>query len=273
MSKTMIPLHAILTVTLTVSVPLIMSAGSPVSNGLQAQESKNQTMETTKSGLQYIDVRQGTGETPQAKQTCIVDYTGWLWEKGAKGKEFDSSKKRGEPFGFHVGNGEVIAGWDEGVSGMKVGGIRQLLIPPELAFGVRGSGGVIPANATLLYEVELLGVMQRMNGGLEYRDVKAGTGATPRAGQKCVVHYSGWLWRNAKGRKFDSSRDRGEPFSFRLGASEVIEGWDRGVATMKVGGKRELLIPSNLGYGEHGYPPDIPGNATLFFDLELLAVK
>lgn len=239
----------------------------------QAQVKKHQKLQTTQSGLKYLDLEEGTGKTPHAMQTCIVHYTGWLWENGAKGKQFDSSKKRGEPFAFHVGAGEVIAGWDEGVSSMKIGGRRELLIPPRLAYGDRGAGGVIPANATLVFEVELLGVMTKTDTGLEYRDLKQGTGPTPRPGQNCVVHYTGWLWHNTKGRKFDSSRDHGEPFSFRVGESEVIKGWDQGIASMKVGGKRELLIPAHLGYGSRGMGREIPGNATLYFEVELLAVK
>ena len=155
---------------------------------------------------------------------------------------------------------------------MKVGGRRELLIPPELAYGSRGAGGRIPPNATLFFEVELLSVLKKLDSGLEYHDIKEGTGVTPRNGQTCVVHYTGWLWRNGKGRKFDSSRDRGEPFSFRIGRRDVIEGWDQGVATMRLGGKRELLIPADLAYGAEGNR-DIPSNATLFFEVELLAVK
>ena len=112
-------------------------------------------MTKTESGLKYRDTKEGTGEPPAVGQNCVVHYTGWLWENDAKGKEFDSSVKR-QPFSFHVGESEVIKGWDEGVSGMKVGGKRELLIPPDLAYGERGAGGVIPPNATLMFEVELL---------------------------------------------------------------------------------------------------------------------
>ncbi len=106
--------------------------------------------------------------------------------------------------------------------------------------------------------------------GLKYTDVKEGTGAQPRAGQTAVVHYTGWL---LDGTKFDSSKDRGQPFSFPLGQGRVIKGWDEGVATMKVGGKRKLIVPPALGYGPAGSPPAIPGNATLVFEVELLNVK
>jgi FKBP-type peptidyl-prolyl cis-trans isomerases 1 len=109
---------------------------------------------TTESGLIYEDTTVGTGATATAGQTVTVHYTGWL----TNGTKFDSSKDRNQPFSFHLGAGEVIRGWDEGVAGMKVGGTRKLTIPPQLGYGARGAGGVIPPNATLVFEVELLGV-------------------------------------------------------------------------------------------------------------------
>ena len=113
---------------------------------------------STPSGLQYIDVKVGNGAPPRPGQTCVMHYTGWLYENGAKGKKFDSSVDRNEPFEFQIGQKRVIAGWDEGVATMKVGGKRTLIIPPELGYGARGAGGVIPPNATLMFDVELLAV-------------------------------------------------------------------------------------------------------------------
>jgi peptidylprolyl isomerase len=115
------------------------------------------TFTKTPSGLLYKDLAPGEGESPAARANCRVHYTGWLYEGGKKGKKFDSSRDRGEPFEFPVGAGRVIKGWDEGVATMKKGTKRLLIIPPNLAYGPRGAGGVIPANATLLFEVELLG--------------------------------------------------------------------------------------------------------------------
>ncbi len=113
-------------------------------------------MQSTTSGLQFDDVVIGKGTDAKAGAHVAVHYTGWLWKDGAKGAKFDSSKDRHEPFEFSLGAGQVIKGWDEGVQGMLVGGKRTLVIPPQLGYGARGAGGVIPPNATLLFEVELL---------------------------------------------------------------------------------------------------------------------
>jgi len=112
----------------------------------------------TPSGLQYEDTINGAGETAKAGQRVKVHYTGWLYADEKAGAKFDSSKDRGQPFEFALGGGQVIKGWDEGVAGMQVGGTRRLVIPPHLGYGARGAGGVIPPNATLLFEVELIGV-------------------------------------------------------------------------------------------------------------------
>lgn len=113
-------------------------------------------MTATPSGLQFEDTLVGSGASPAAGQTCVMHYTGWLWVDGAKGAKFDSSHDRRQPFEFPIGRGRVIKGWDEGVASMLVGGKRTLLIPPELGYGARGAGAVIPPGATLLFEVELL---------------------------------------------------------------------------------------------------------------------
>jgi peptidylprolyl isomerase len=113
---------------------------------------------TTPSGLRIIDVKPGTGPVPQAGQTVTVNYTGWLFVDGKKGKKFDSSLDRGQPFSFTLGQGQVIKGWDEGLATMHVGGKRTLIIPPDLGYGASGAGGDIPPGATLMFDVDLLGV-------------------------------------------------------------------------------------------------------------------
>jgi peptidylprolyl isomerase len=115
-------------------------------------------MTKTPSGLEFEDSQVGTGAQPTQGQTCVMHYTGWLWQDGKQGAKFDSSVDRGEPFSFPLGLGRVIKGWDEGVASMKVGGKRSLRIPPELGYGARGAGGLIPPGATLLFAVELLAV-------------------------------------------------------------------------------------------------------------------
>ena len=131
---------------------------SPPSNPVNLSEKGKSMTRTTASGLKITDTVIGTGAEAVVGNAVTVHYTGWLFEQEQRGKKFDSSVDRKEPFRFNLGGGQVIKGWDEGVAGMKVGGKRVLTIPAELGYGARGAGGVIPANATLQFEVELLGV-------------------------------------------------------------------------------------------------------------------
>ncbi len=123
-----------------------------MNTGSESEQSPSDEVVTTPSGLKYVEIEEGTGATPQKGRTVVVHYTGTL-ENGTK---FDSSRDRNRPFEFKLGVGQVIKGWDEGISTMRVGGRRQLIIPPDLGYGVRGAGGVIPPNATLIFDVELL---------------------------------------------------------------------------------------------------------------------
>ncbi|MDP2410817.1 MAG: FKBP-type peptidyl-prolyl cis-trans isomerase [Pseudolabrys sp.] len=144
----------------TVALSLIAGLSVVVAAGFLTHaiaQTAGKTM-TTSSGLQITDTTVGTGASPKAGQTCVMHYTGWLYTNGIKGKKFDSSVDRGEPFEFPIGRGRVIKGWDEGVASMKVGGKRTLIIPPALGYGDRGAGGVIPPNAVLMFDVELLAV-------------------------------------------------------------------------------------------------------------------
>ena len=148
---------------LAVAVSLALSAEPPATQPKPAAKTAKKAtkkgtpaMITTASGLKYVDLTPGSGESPQKGQKCTMHYTGWLWVNEAKGTKFDSSVDRKEPFAFTIGVGQVIKGWDEGVSTMKKGGKRTLYIPAELGYGTRGAGGVIPPNATLVFDVELI---------------------------------------------------------------------------------------------------------------------
>lgn len=138
-----------LTIVAAIAAGVLITASAPA---------RAQHVTMTADGLGIIDTKVGTGPTPKAGQTVVVDYTGWLYNNGKRGKKFDSSVDRGQPFDFPLGKGQVIPGWDEGVASMKVGGERTLIIPPSLGYGSNGAGGVIPPNATLLFDVKLLGV-------------------------------------------------------------------------------------------------------------------
>ena len=234
---------------------------------------------TTTSGLKYIDEVIGTGSLPTTGDKVKVHYTGTL-EDGTK---FDSSRDRNQPFEFTLGVGQVIKGWDEGLSTMKPGGKRKMIIPANLGYGERGAGKIIPPGATLHFDVELLEVIEAFvdtdfslpgreevtNSGLRMIVHKEGNGEKPAAGQMVDVHYTGLL---ETGAKFDSSHDRGRPFSFPLGQGRVIKGWDEALTLMSKGEKRTLIIPPELAYGEKGRPK-IPPNSTLIFEVELIDFK
>ncbi len=234
---------------------------------------------TTPSGLQYKYLVMGKGEKPVTGDKVSVHYSG----KFADGKVFDDSYSRNEPIAFELGKGMVIKGWDEGIALLKVGDKASFIIPPALGYGSKDLG-VIPPNSTLYFDVELMKVEKPVSivpydvkgkdtittkSGLKYIIVQDGTGLVPKSGNTVSVHYTGYF---KDGSIFDSSVSRGEPFSFKLGAQQVIAGWDEGIALLKKGGKARLIIPPALGYGTETFGP-IPGNSTLIFDVELLDFK
>ena len=233
------------------------------------------------NGLESWIIEEGKGDSPLPTDLVKVHYTGWL-EDGTK---FDSSVDRGKPATFPLNR--VIPGWTEGVGEMCIGEKRKLKIPAEMAYGAQGRPS-IPPNSTLIFDVELIdinpyskvppmeelpgdavtGDIQSSDSGLQWYDIVEGEGETPASSSSNVeVHYTGWL---TDGTKFDSSVDRGQTITFPLNG--VIAVWTEGVGSMKVGGKRKLIIPSNLGYGDRNNGP-IPGGATLIFDVELISTS
>lgn len=207
-------------------------------------------------------VKEGEGRAIKPADLVEVHYTGWL-EK-FEGKKFDSSRERA-PFVFQVGQGHVIPGWDKGILGMKPGEVRRLEIPHFLAYGAREQN-LIPPYSKLYFEIEFLGFIEE--GELKVETVKEGQGEGAKSGDSVVVHYTGWTGGFESKSKFDSSLDRGQPFEVTLGQRRVIQGWEQGLLGMKVGEKRRLTIPFNLGYGAKGSPPKIPPYATLYFEVE-----
>jgi FKBP-type peptidyl-prolyl cis-trans isomerase len=246
-------------------------------------EGKPISTNTLPGGLIVEDFALGTGEEAKPGAEVSVHYVGTL----ADGTMFDTSYKRQRPFTFTIGEGRVIKGWDQGVPGMKVGGKRRLTVPAELAYGERKKGK-IPPNSQLTFTIELVESVPplpppkdataftgeplrrtELERGLVLEDYADGEGRVAAAGDKVSMHYTGTL---DDGTVFDSSVPRKKPLTFVLGTKMVIEGWDLGIAGMKVGGLRKLIIPAELAYGDRG-KGKIPANSRLTFTVELMAVK
>ncbi len=235
-------------------------------------------VQSTSSGLQYIIFSEGDGEMAQEGEVVSVHYTGWLED----GTEFDSSRSRGTPFQFALGRGMVIPGWDEGLALIPVGTQARLIIPSDLAYGEQGRPG-IPPDSTLIFDVELLAIQPGSpesptaveegdytvtDSGLKYYDIEEGDGQPLEAGQQILMHYTGWL---EDGTKFDSSIDRGQPIPLVVSAGQIIPGWEEGVASMNMGGHRQLVIPPELAFGEEGAGGGvIPPNAVLILEIQVI---
>jgi FKBP-type peptidyl-prolyl cis-trans isomerase len=220
-----------------------------------------------------VDSTLGQGAVCEATSFVSVNYTGYLWEadesgKMGKGKVFDSNQGRA-PINFPLGAGWVIQGWEKGVPGMAVGGKRSLLIGPDLAYGPEGRSPLIPPDATLFFDVELVKLPR-----VQVEILQEGDGPVAEIGDRCSVEYTGWLWEDgAKGTQFDSSVPRGRPHQFMLGMRQVIQGWDRTIEGMKVGTRARLIIPPEMGYQDRGSGQLIPPNATLCFEIELTEIE
>jgi FKBP-type peptidyl-prolyl cis-trans isomerase len=241
----------------------------------------------SETGLYVKQVKEGSGAPAEVGDAINILYTGWLTD----GTEFDSSYKSDPPrtFPVVVGGGGAIPGFMEGTEGMREGEKRHLVIPPALGYGAAGAGGVIPPNATLVFEVEAeriersadprdvdfdasLGIdleaMMRSPTGLYWTTLQEGSGAETKPGDALSLHYTGWL---ADGTKFDSSFDRTPPAPLEmvLGQTALIEGWTEGVTGMRLGEKRRLVIPPILGYGLQNRGLIMP-NSVLVFEVELM---
>ena len=232
-------------------------------------------------GLKIYDEKVGTGKPSVPGAILKTHYTGWL----LNGRKFGSSKDFGKPLSVVMGAGKMIKGWEQGLEGMREGGVRWFRISPSMGYGATAYA-MIPSNSTLIFRVELVSTeideelaatmdffpdtttltLENGSEGLRYAIIKPGEGEPAKSGSTVRVHYTGWL---VNGYKFDSSRDRGQPFAFPLGGGRVIRGWELGVQGMLPGEKRILIVPPGLGYGSRAAGP-IPGGSTLIFAVEYL---
>ena len=228
------------------------------------------------SGVKYVIIQQGKGEKINLWDLITVNYSGYLPD----GKMFDASFERDTPFRYRMGNG--LKGLDETLVKLKVGTKVRIVIPYALAFGDNGVTGIVPPKTNVIYDFEILSVTHPYEtkgkdtvttvSGLKYIIIKKSNAAVKgEPGKTVKVDYTGFL---PDGKVFDSSLDREQPIEFVLGQTQVIKGWEEGIALMSVGDKFRLIIPSSLGYGDTGQPQaKILPKATLIFDVELIEVK
>ncbi|MCH8524112.1 MAG: FKBP-type peptidyl-prolyl cis-trans isomerase [Balneolales bacterium] len=230
------------------------------------------------SGLTIRDIELGIGAPIDSGDYFSAHYTGYL----SNGEIFDSSFDRGMPITFQLGVGQVLPAWEQGVPGMRSGGKRIIIAPPELAYGSTGIPDIIPPNDTLRFEVELISIhrippmwemhddeIRRTSSEIQYVVHQRGSGEKPRIGQRVVVHYTGYL---PDGRVFDSSYLREDAFNFQVGIGQVIDGWDQVISDMRPGEKRSVVIPAELAYGSEGAGGIIPADTPLRFDIEFLEI-
>jgi peptidylprolyl isomerase len=250
---------------------------------------------TTETGLQYKDELSGEGRIAENGNLVSIHFIGWTiqdsvdlfsdWSADSTRKPYviGNSYIRNQPVKFVLGEEAFIKGTDAGITGMKKGGKRIIIIPSQLAYGEKGVGPV-PPNTDLKVFVELVEVKDKVvvemweldeqeqtssKSGLKYIIVEEGEGENAGSGNVVTVHYSGYL---EDGTKFDSSVEKDEPLTFALGNKQVIPGWDEGITYMKKGSKARLIVPPSLAYGDMAVGK-IPANSTLIFDVELIDIK
>lgn len=285
MKKILLPLGGVALLVVLVAVLASLSGGSgrAMSDGSNGTEN-DPDLRPISSGVQFRIISTGNGPPAPPGARVKVNYTGWL----TNGSVFDSST--GAVFNLP----DLVAGWQEGIPGMKVGEVRKLVIAPEKGYGSKDRPK-IPGNSTLIFEIVLAEIMDESGGttgkavpqtlsdgtkptdedpnlialkpGLHIRDIKEGTGNAVPPGSKVKIHYTGWL--KTTGKAFDSSYKTGQPAVFSL--SGLIKGWQDGIPGMKPGGVRKLVIAPELGYGMNA-TGDIPPNSTLVFEVELIGV-
>lgn len=255
-------------------LPIIISTSSKTIMGQTMEQPK---FNITSSGLEYAIIQKGNGIQAKAGDKVSLHYTGKLTNDTV----FDSSRSRNQPFDFILGAGQVIKGWDEGIALLHVGDKAILKIPAELGYGSKEMGK-IPANSTLIFEVELLSIKEtskpydvkgldtlKTASGLKYFIIEKGKGIKLENGMNVTLHYSGYF---LDGKKFDSSIDRGEPIKIVLGKNQVIIGFEEALMMLSVGDKARAIIPYQLAYGDKGRG-SIPPKADLIFDLQIVDAK
>lgn len=294
MKKFLVPAVAVAGVVILAALVIFVSGGSArkMSDGSNGTADDADLKEIA-PGVKFRDLKEGMGDACPPGVGVTMHYTGWKED----GEVFDSTregpKATGMPAGFQLP--KLIKGWQEGIPGMKKGGIRKLVIAPEKAYGT--SGGPL-AGKTLIFEVELVDFtvprnlttgpgqpmpsdgsnggtddpgLKDIGGGLKIRDLKEGSGDPVPEGAAVTMHYTGWM---VDGVQFDSSRTKNRPLDAILKPGterSVIAGWNRGIPGMKPGGIRKLVIPAVMAYGDEGGPGGkIPGGATLIFEVELV---
>jgi peptidylprolyl isomerase len=223
-----------------------------------------------------LELEAGTGATASTFDIVTVSYTGWIYDPSKadnKGKVFDSSASS-TPLTFQIGANEVIPGFDQGVTGMKVGGLRRVTIPPDQAYGAAGAGTAIPPNATLVFEIRLITVSSAALKNPVSLDLQVGTGTEATTGKVVGILYTAWLYDSTqvdnKGTQF--LQQLTTPTSFTLGGGQVLLGLDQGIVGMKVGGTRRLTLPPQLAYGGSA-TTSVPAYSVVIFEVQLTSVS
>jgi len=242
----------------------------------------DETSWTTPSGLQVTEVEHGDGSIAKKGDVMSILYTASFKD----GRVFDSQQDAEAPYRFRVGMKQLLPGFDEGVATMRAGARRELLLPPEIAYGQEGLAGTVPPDSWIKIDVKVLKIepsppppepwnevgyeITTLSSGLQYIDFVVGDGKSPTPDSSVGIHFSAFL---DDGTLFDSTVTRGQPIEFKLSESPLIEGLRQGLMTMREGGSRKLIIPPFLAYGEKGFKDIVPPNATLIYDVELIVVQ